>query len=108
MDWSFLHRDTSSLARVLSQPGLETSFLYGGTMFKGVRTALKREAVNTDAGLAGEYSFSLLCLAAQFRGSFPEARTSTIEMDGKGFRVLSLDFDAAASTVRLNLGDILA
>ena len=106
MDWTKTITQVSNLLN--QQAGLKTLFVWEGKSYWGVRTALRREIVNTDAGLEGIYAFSLLCPASMFGAKLPIPRQDKITIDGTDYRVLSVDTDAVKSTVRLNLGDILA
>ena len=107
MDW---FKVNASVERLLSrQTGVNVEFEFGKRALHGCRTSLRREDVNTDAGLADAYSFSLLCPASQFDGhKAPEPRTSKITLDGQEYRVLSVERDASGATVRLHLGEVLA
>ena len=107
MDWE---RISTSVERLLmSQKGVTVPFAYQGAQYWGTRTSLRREDVNTDAGLADAYSFSLLCPASQFIGKeLPKPRQDKVELDGVEYRVLSVEQDSAKATYRLNLGEALA
>jgi len=106
MNWTKTAKNIEKLLN--SQNGLTADFLWNGKTYTGVRTSLKREAVNTDAGLAGYYSFSLLCPFSQFELEKPEARTDKISIGNVEFRVLAVEEDAIKSTLKLHLGDALA
>lgn len=94
---------------ILNQNTLLTSATWRGKTLRGVRTVLKREAVNTDDGLAGRYVFSLRCSTAQFTdGVYPDPRTEKITIDYKDYRVLSVEADPIQATVLINLGDATA
>ena len=108
MDWE---RINVSVERLLSlQKGVYIPFYTeGGDQYWGCRTSLRREDVNTDAGLADSYSFSLLCPFAQFIDhDLPKPRQSKVTINGIEYRVLSVERDATEATVRLNLGEALA
>lgn len=108
MDWERLN---VSVERLLNrQKGVSVPFYTeDGTQYWGCRTSLRREDVNTDAGLADSYSFSLLCPFSQFIGNgLPKPRQSKVTINGIEYRVLSVERDATEATVRLNLGEALA
>ena len=106
MDWTKTAKNIETLLK--KQRGLTADFLWNGKTYTGIRTSLKREAVNTDAGLAGYYSFSLLCPYSDFTLGKPEARTDKISIDGVEFRVLAVEEDSVKATLKLHLGDALA
>lgn len=94
---------------ILNQNTLLTSATWRGKTIQGVRTALRREVVNSDDGLAGRYVFSLRCSTAQFTdGVYPDPRTEKITIDYKDYRVLSVEADPIQATVLINLGDATA
>ena len=106
MDWTQIGK---SAQRLLSnQQGLSVEFTLNGRTLWGVRTTLRREVVNTDAGLDGVYNYSLLCPYSIFGVKLPEPRVDKVKIDGVEMRILSIDIDSAKATVRLNLGDITA
>lgn len=107
MDWSKVN---ASVERLLGrQIGVNVPFTHDGHEYHGCRTSLRREDVNTDAGLADAYSFSLLCPASQFAdGGVPKPRVSKITLGGQDYRVLAVERDATLATVRLHLGEVLA
>lgn len=100
-DWNSIR---ISAARLLEQPGLTETADWNGQAIRGVRTTLKREIVAMDDGLAGRYSFSFRVAREQFGDACPKSR-ETVKMDGKTFRILSVEYDAICATVLLNLGD---
>ena len=106
MDWT---RTQPQVARLLhSQKGLTSSFEWRGLAIEGVRTALRREDVALDAGLAADYSFSLLCALGDFNGvEPPRPRLDKITVDGRVMRVLAVERDSVEATIRLHLGDVL-
>lgn len=105
MDWE---RINNSVERLLtSQRGLCVSFKIDGVQYSGCRTSLRREDVNTDAGLADAYSFSLLCPLSQFQ-QLPKPRQSKVSLDGNEYRVLAVEQDATGATARLHLGEAMA
>ena len=106
MDWSKTITQVENLLN--KQEGLKTSFVWGSASFWGIRTNLRREVINTDAGLEGIYVFSLLCPASMFGDKLPIPRQDKIKIDGTEYRILSIDTDSVKSTIRLNLGDVLA
>lgn len=106
-DWQGI---AASVERLLNAQGALRSFFdWKGRRLHGVRATLRREDVNTSEGLAGVYAFSLLCPAAQFAGvEPPQPRMDKITVDGRTYRVLGVETDAVAATVRLHLGDEMA
>lgn len=107
MDWT---RIGHSVERLLNnQKGLNIPFQLNGTQYWGCRTTLRREDVNTDAGLAEAYTFSILCPSSTFAGrALPKPRQDKVQVDGTEYRVLSVEQDAVHATVHLNLGEALA
>lgn len=106
-NWGQIGRSVDRL--ITSQHGLCESFIFAGQQFWGARTLLRREDVNSDAGLADYYRFSLLCPAGQFLGrELPQPRTDKIELAGVEYRVLACEADAVHATVRIHLGEALA
>ena len=53
------------------QAGLYLPFGWEGKTLRGCRSTMRREDVNTDAGLAGVYAFSLLVPASEFADDKP-------------------------------------
>ena len=100
-DWNAIR---TSAARLLEQPGLTETADWNGQAIRGVRTTLKREIVAMDDGLAGRYSFSFRVAASAFGKQKPKAR-QTVRLEGKTYRILSIEEDAICATVLLNLGD---
>lgn len=99
----------SSVEKLLAkQEGIKSSFPWQGGTLYGVRTTLRREDVNSDAGLVGAYTYSLLCPYSEFNGKLPIPRTDKLVVDGVEMRVLAVETDAVMSTVRIHLGDALA
>lgn len=107
MNWE---RIQASVNKLLStQQGLFIPFEYDGEQYHGCRASLRREDVNSDAGLAESYTFSLLCPSSQFTGKdLPKPRQSKVTVDGLEYRVLAVETDAIKATVRLHLGEALA
>lgn len=107
MDWGKINH---SVERLLSnQQGLYIPFSFEGVQFHGCRTSLRREDINTDAGLAENYVFSLLCPVSQFTDkTLPKPRQSKVAVDGVEYRVLAVEQDATKATYRLHLGEALA
>ena len=104
-DWQGIARHAASL---LDQKGLTVHGTWKGGQFHGIRSMLRRNDIETMAGLIeGRYEFSLLCPATCFPNGAPEPRTGKVTIDGVQYRVLSLEKDAANATIRLNLGDVL-
>lgn len=101
------------VAEILGDAGLAISFAIvnedesGDVECTGVRTALRRADVNLDAGLAGHYSFSLLCPADQLSLATLEPRRTKIRIGAALYRLLATDSDALGASFRLHLGGIL-
>lgn len=107
MDWGGVQRQVSDLLG--AQGSLRSAFEWRGKLRHGVRTSLRREDVNTDAGLMGAYTFSLLCAASEFSDCEPpRPRMDKLTIDGRVMRVLSVERDSVGATVRLHLGDEMA
>ena len=105
MDWI---RISNSAARwMLRQKGVAVVFEFRGKELVGCRTSLRKEDINTDAGLAGSYAFSLLVPAGQL-DERPEPRTDKVTCEGVEFRVLGVETDATGGFVRIHLGDEFA
>lgn len=105
-DWNKVR---SRAQRLLDQTTLLTSATWRGKTLRGVRTVLKREAVNTDDGLAGRYAFSLRVPANQFEiGNYPDPLNDKLTIEGKDYRVLSIEGDAIIASILINLGDATA
>ncbi len=100
-DWNSIRE---SAARLLNQPGLTETATWNGLSVPGVRTTLKREIVAVDDGLAGRYSFSFRVAASAFTDKRPKSR-ETMTLNGKTYRILSVEDDPIGATVLLNLGD---
>lgn len=102
---------------MLEQTGLAISFSVladgegsgsgDGTVCTGVRTSLRRQDVNLDAGLAGHYQFSLLCPADQLAAAVLEPRRTKIRIGAAVYRLLATDADAIGATFRLHLGGLM-
>ena len=93
-----------SAARLLDQPGLTETADWNGQTIRGVRTVLKREIVAMDDGLAGRYNFSFRVAASVFGDQKPKSRQA-VRLEGKTYRILSVEEDAVGATTLLNLGD---
>jgi hypothetical protein len=107
MDWTRIGQSAQAL--LANQTGLFLPFEWAGKTLHGCRSTMRREDINTDAGLAGVYAFSLLVPASEFAdGKRPEPRTDKIKFDGREYRVLAVEEDAVAACVRIHLGDALA
>ncbi len=100
-DWNSIRE---SAARLLEQPGLTETADWNGQAIRGVKTTLKREIVAMDDGLAGRYSFSFRVAASAFGDQKPKSRQA-VRLEGKTYRILSVEEDAVGATVLLNLGD---
>ena len=100
-DWNSIR---ISAARLLEQPGLTETAYWNGRAIRGVRTVLKREIVAMDDGLAGRYNFSFRVAASVFGDQKPKSRQA-VRLEGKTYRILSVEEDAVGATVLLNLGD---
>lgn len=107
MDWTRIASSVEGLLK--SQRGLCVSFLWANREYKGCRTNLRKEDVNTDEGLVvGDYRFSLLCPTAQFGGRLPEPRVDIVYVEGRPMRVLAWEQDAVNACVRIDLGGMTA
>lgn len=100
-DWNAIRK---SAARLLEQPGLTVEATWNGQTIRGVKTTLKRDIVAMDDGLAGRYDVSFRVASTYFASARPKAR-EVITMEGRRFRILSVEDDAIGATVLLNLGD---
>lgn len=101
--WNAVRKQVESL--LTSQMGLLSTFRWREASIQGVRTTLRRDDVATDAGLAGEYSYSLLVPASQLDGlPLPQPRLDKIEVDGETMRVLAVERDSVGATIRIHLG----
>ena len=100
-NWDHIRK---SAARLLNQPGLTETAVWNGQPVPGVRTTLKREIIAADDGLAGRYSFSFRVASSAFTDRRPKAR-ETMTLNGKTYRILSVEDDPVGATVLLNLGD---
>ncbi len=106
-NWEHISKQVESL--LMKQQGLTVDFALRGKIYTGTKTTLRREDYATDAGLVeGDYQFSILCPTGQFDGVFPTPRQDKITLNGAEFRILSIDADAVGSTIKLNLGSVLA
>lgn len=106
MDWERIgHSAQRLLAR---QKGLAVDFTWNGKAYWGCRSVLRREDYNSDAGLVGDYVFSLLCPADEFTAGRPQPRSDKVVVDGVTMRVLGVEADAVNATVKLHLGGELA
>ena len=101
-DWNRIGSRAAGI--ILRQQGLVQTFGWHGMTLQGARTQLRRQDVAATAGLQEDYSFSLLCPAAQFGGLEPEPRRDTVRIGGAQYRVLSVTADAAGATLRIDLG----
>ena len=102
-DWNAIAARARSL---LEQPGLTVTLLIGMQEYRGVRTTLRREDVNSDAGLIeGRYVFSVLVDASTLPPDGVPPRRTIVLIDGAKYRVLSTETDAVGAIVRINLGD---
>lgn len=104
MDWARTIAQVGTL--LASQKGLKSSFLWQGKPCWGVRTSLRREDVATDAGLAGDYTFSLL-VPVGLVDPPPTPRLDKITVDGHVMRVLAVERDSVEATIRIHLGDVI-
>lgn len=103
-DWAAIAKQARSL---LDQDGLSVAVTIGETSYQGVRTTLRRQDVNSDAGLIeGRYVFSVLLDASAV--SEPPPRRTLVTVGDVRYRVLSCETDAIGACIRLNLGDVLA
>jgi len=91
-----------------SQKGLVVDFTWNGKTYWGCKSVMRREDYNSDAGLAGDYSFSILCPFDEFVGAKPQPRVDKVVVDGARMRVLSVESDAVSATLKLHLGGELA
>lgn len=108
--------DTAAIAErvseILTQTGLAVAFSVenegeADVDCTGARTVLKRADVNLDAGLAGHYSFSLLCPAEQLAAATLEPRRTKVLIGLARYRLLATDADALGTSYRLHLGGTL-
>lgn len=101
--WNAVKTQVENL--VASQLGLHSTFQWRGKSLSGVRTTLRRDDVATDAGLAGEYSYSLLVPASAFDDvPLPQPRIDKLTVDGIPMRVLAVERDSVGATIRIHLG----
>jgi len=105
MDWARISKSATSL--MANQIGLKSEFTWNGKTYWGCRSIMRKEIVNTDAGLAGEYNFSLLCPFDEFCNARPQSREKVV-VDGVVMRVLGVESDAVNATLKLHLGGELA
>ena len=75
----------------------------GGTNYTyiGTKTMLKKEAVNTSAGLNQNYEFSLLCDVSQFN-VLPISKQRVI-LNGVTYKIAEIDTDTINACTRLHL-----
>ena len=105
MDWERIA--TGASRWMLKQRGVATCFLFKDKEYVGLRTSMRREDVNTDAGLYGVYAFSLLVPVAQL-DDVPEPRPDKVEVGGVTYRILGVETDATGCFMRLHLGGEMA
>lgn len=106
MEWGRIAQSVEAL--MARQHGLAVEFKWDGGTYRGCRSALRKEAVNTTDGLAGDYAFSLLCPYSQFAARRPQPRVDKVEVEGTTYRVLDVEADAIRATLKLHLGGELS
>ena len=67
----------------------------------GTKTMLKKEAVNTSAGLNQDYEFSLLCDVSQFK-VLPVSKQRVI-LNNVTYKIAEIDTDTINACTRLHL-----
>lgn len=106
MDWGRIGHSAQRL--MANQKGLATDFQWNGKTYWGCRSTMRREDYNSDAGLAGDYAFSLLCPYDEFAGVLPHPRTDKVVVEGVTMRVLGVEVDSVHATVKIHLGGELS
>lgn len=106
MDWGRIGNSVEKLLQ--NQHGLAVEFTWNGETRWGCRSTLRKEAVATMDGLLGDYAFSLLCPYSEFEAARPQPRTDKVVVDGRVYRVLDVETDAVAATLKIHLGGELA
>lgn len=101
----------SRVSAILTQTGVGTAFLVrnegeADVSCSGARTVLRRADVNLDAGLSGQYTFSICCPAEQLAAATLEPRRTKIAIGSAVYRLLSTDSDALGVSFRLHLGGL--
>jgi hypothetical protein len=91
----------TQVAIILGQTGLTVSVTVDGTAKTAVKTALNREAVAMDSGLAQSYDFSVVIAGTV--AATPMRSVCTLA--GKTYRVLGVETDTLGSSTTLHLGN---
>lgn len=94
-----------AVARQANRIFAEVFFDAAGRRWTGSRSNLRRETVACDIGLSGKYQLSLLIDPTQYPAAVLPKSTDFLTLSGTAYRVLSVETDAAAALVRLNLGN---
>ena len=90
-----------------ASPGLATraAVQETGGSFVGTKSVLKKEFVNSDAGINASYQFTLICDSSQFTTTNPApAPKKRVVVAGTVYKVISHETDAIGAIVRLHLG----
>lgn len=99
------------IGEILESSGLAIGFVVrndteADVSCTGVRSVLRRADVGLDAGLAGQYVFSLLCKASQLSAATLEPRRTRIVIGAAEYRLLATEADALGTAYRLHLGGL--
>lgn len=89
-----------------SGPSLAVPFTYpatGGQQRIGTRSTLRKEVVNSDAGVNTDYQFSLICPLAQFGTVLPTGK-QRVSVAGVTYLIIATETDAVGATIKLHLG----
>ena len=83
--------------------GLKFVYNSNGKTYNGIKTALKKEAVNSSAGLNQEYAFSIIT-ATNIWGNVVPAPKARITINNVIYKILDIETDSINATYRLHLG----
>lgn len=88
-------------------PGIAQYFTVAATgrRYVGTKTTLKKEYVNSDAGLNATYLFSVVCDASQFTTTNPApAPKARVLVGGVTYKIIAVETDGIGATIRFHLG----
>lgn len=100
--------NTSAMATQIRSciESIPVTVIIGTTSYTGCKSFLKKETVNSNAGLSAKYEFSVLLPAAVL--SAVPAPKSQVTIGGIIYKVLAVDGDSIGATVKLHLGGLYA
>lgn len=94
---------SSQFSSQYSSIALRFVYVLNNKTYLGTKTVVKKESINSSAGLNVDYAFSILSETNQWGSVVPVGKARII-LAGVTYKIISIETDPIGATYRLHLG----